>query len=157
MSRFAKQRAESQSQPRTISSHNQSVEYAYISLQRTQRGLMGLLTACAIIGMTTLRVPPAAIGNRTLVPIILSTTLLIFAYSLRTSMVLPSLEALRRNPGDQKILSRWSRANLIVLCLCGAVGVMGFATQLLGAPPSIALSIYGIAIAYLFLLRPVKP
>jgi hypothetical protein len=157
MSRFAKQRAESQSQPRAISSHIQSVEYAFISLQRTQRGLIGMLTACAIIGMTTLKVPPAPISNRTLVPIILSTTLLILAYSLRTSMVLPSLEALRRNPGDPKILSRWSRNSLIVICLCGTVGVMGFATQLMGAPPSISLSIYLIAIAYLFLLRPVKP
>jgi heme A synthase len=137
MSRFAKQRAESQSQP--------------------QRGLMGMLTACAIIGMTTLKAPPAAIGNRTFVPIILSTSLIVFAYSLRTSMVLPSLEELRRNPRDPKALSRWSRNNLIVLCLCGAVGIMGFATQLLGAPAPISLSIYAIAIAYLFLLRPAKP
>jgi hypothetical protein len=34
---------------------------------------------------------------------------------------------------------------------------MGFATQLLGAPAPISLSIYAIAIAYLFLLRPAKP
>jgi len=118
---------------------------------------MGMLTACAIIGMTTLKAPPAAIGNRTFVPIILSTTLLVFAYSLRTSMVLPSLEELRRNPSDPKALGRWSRNNLIVQCLCGAVGLMGFATQLLGTPSLISLTIYAIAIAYLFLLKPAKP
>ena len=34
---------------------------------------------------------------------------------------------------------------------------MGFAMQLLGAATSIALTLYVIAIAYLFLLRPAKP
>lgn len=157
MSRFAKQRAQLQSEPRTISSQIQSVEYVYRSLERTQRGLMGMLTACAILGMTALKAPPAALGNRMFVPIILSTTLLVFAYSLRASLVVPSLEELRRNPSDPKALSRWSRNNLIVQCLCGAVGMMGFATQLLGAPTPISLSIYAIAIVYLFVLKPAKP
>ena len=58
---------------------------------------------------------------------------------------------------DPKILKRWSRNNLIVLALCGAVGLMGFAMQLLGAATSIAFTLYIIAIAYLFLLRPAKP
>jgi hypothetical protein len=155
MSRFAKQRA--QSSPGPVSSNNQSVENVYLSLQRTQRGLMGMLTGCAVVGMTVLKTPPGSLSNRVFLPVILSTSLLVFAYSIRNSMVVPSLEELRRNPGDPKALSRWSRNNLIVQCMCGAVGMMGFATQLLGAPTPIALTLYGIAIAYLFLLRPAKP
>ncbi len=69
-------------------------------------------------------------------------------------MVLPSLAELRRNPRDPKLLKRWSRNNLIMQSLCAAVGLLGFAMQLLGAATPIALTLYAIAIAYLFLLRP---
>jgi hypothetical protein len=72
-------------------------------------------------------------------------------------MVLPALAELRRDPRNAQLLGRWSRNNLIVLALCGAVGLMGFAMQLLGAATSIAFTLYIIAIAYLFLLRPAKP
>jgi hypothetical protein len=116
-----------------------------------------MLIACAVLGMTIFRVPPGTLGSRTYLPIIFSTTLLTFAYTIRNSMVLPSLAELRRNPRDPAILKRWSRNNLIVLCLCAAVGLLGFAMQLLGAATTIALTLYAIAIAYLFLLRPVKP
>jgi hypothetical protein len=154
MSRFSQK---AQSEPRTIPASVQSVEIAYLSLQRTQRGLVGMLIACAVLGMTIFRVPPGTLGSRTYLPIIFSTTLLTFAYTIRNSMVLPSLAELRRNPRDPAILKRWSRNNLIVLCLCAAVGLLGFAMQLLGAATTIALTLYAIAIAYLFLLRPVKP
>jgi len=138
MSRFS-QKAESQ--PPTLPPSIQSVEFAYISLQRTQRGLVGMLVACAILGMTVFRVPPGTLGSRTFLPIICSTTLLTFAYTVRNAMVLPSLAELRR----------------IVQCLCAVVGLLGFAMQLLGAATPIALTLYAIAVAYLFLLRPVKP
>jgi hypothetical protein len=154
MSRFSQK---AQSEPRTIPASVQSVEIAYLSLQRTQRGLVGMLIACVVLGMTIFRVPPGTLGSRTYLPIIFSTTLLTFAYTIRNSMVLPSLAELRRNPRDPAILKRWSRNNLIVLCLCAAVGLLGFAMQLLGAATTIALTLYAIAIAYLFLLRPVKP
>ncbi len=55
-------------------------------------------------------------------PVILATSLLTFAYTIRNAMVLPSLAELRRNPRDPKLLKRWSRNNLIVLSLCAAVG-----------------------------------
>jgi hypothetical protein len=154
MSRFAKK---AQSQPAVMSVQNQSVDFAYLSLQRTQRGLVGMLLACAILGMTVFKSPVGALSSRIFVPVIFSTSLLVFAYTIRNSMVLPSLEELRRNPRGPKVLSRWSRNNLIVLCLCGAVGLMGFATQLLGATAPISLTLYAIAIAYLFLLQPAKP
>jgi hypothetical protein len=154
MSRFAKK---AQSQPTALPVSLQSIEFAYISLQRTQRGLVGMLIACAVLGMTVFQGQPGTLGSRTFLPIIFSTTLLTFAYTIRNSMVLPSLADLRRNPRDEKILKRWSRNNLIVQCLCAAVGLLGFAMQLLGASTPIPLTMYAIAIAYLFLLRPVKP
>ena len=72
-------------------------------------------------------------------------------------MVLPALAELRRNPRSAQLLKRWSRNNLIVLSLCGAVGLLGFAMQLLGAATSDFAHLYAIAIGYLFLLRPAKP
>ncbi len=92
-----------------------------------------------------------------LLPVILSTSLLTFAYTIRNSMVLPSLAELRRNPRDPKLLKRWSRNNLIVQSLCAAVGLTGFAMQLLGAATPLALTLYAIAVGYLFLLRPLRP
>jgi hypothetical protein len=71
--------------------------------------------------------------------------------------VLPSLAELRRNPRDAQALSRWSRNTLIVQSLCAAVGLIGFALQLLGASTVIPFTLYAIAVAYLFLLRPIKP
>lgn len=154
MSRFAKK---TQSQPGPLAIQTQPVAIAYLSLQRTQRALVAMLVACAVLGMTVFRVPPGTLGDRTFLPIIFSTTLLTFSYVVRNSMVLPALAGLRRNPRDAKLLKRWSRNNLIVLSLCAAVGLMGFAMQLLGAATSIALTLYAIAIGYLFLLRPARP
>ena len=154
MSRFAEK---SQSQPAALPATLQSVEAAYISLQRTQRALVGMLLACAVLGSTVFRVPPGTLGSRTFLPIILSTTLLTFAYTTRNSMVLPSLAELRRNPRDPKLLQRWSRNNLIVQSLCALVGLTGFAMQLLGAATPVALTLYAIAVGYLFLLRPTRP
>jgi disulfide bond formation protein DsbB len=154
MSRFAKK---SQSQPGALPFQAQSVEFAYLSLQRTQRGLVGMLIACAILGMTVFQVPSGTLGKRTFLPVILSTSLLTFAYTIRNAFVLPSLAELRRNPRDVKVLKRWSRNNLIVQSLCAAVGLLGFAMQLLGAAMPISLTLYAIAVGYLFLLRPVKP
>jgi hypothetical protein len=154
MSRFSQK---ARSQPSAISLPIQSVEFAFLSLQRTQRGLVGMLLACAVLGMTIFHAPPGTLGQRTFLPIILSTSLLTFAYTARNTMVLPSLAELRSNPRDPKILKRWSRNNLIVQALCAAVGLMGFAMQLLGAATPVALTLYAIAVGYLILLRPVKP
>ncbi len=154
MSRFAKK---AQSQPAALAFQNQPIAVAYLSLQRTQRALVAMLAACAVLGMTVFRVPPGALGNRTLLPIIFSTSLLTLAYVVRTAMVLPALAELRRNPRNAHLLKRWSRNNLIVLSLCGAVGLMGFGMQLLGAATPISLTLYVIAVGYLFLLRPAKP
>lgn len=154
MSNFAKK---AESQPTTLSSQYQSVEFAYITLQRTQRGLAGMLLACAVLGRTVFKAPPGTLGNRTFLPIILSTSLLAFAYTIRNSFVLPSLAELRRNPRDPQALKRWSRNNLIVQSLCAAVGLLGFAMQLLGAATPIGLTLYAISLVYLFLLQPAKP
>jgi len=154
MSHFAKK---ARSRPAALPSHTQPVQFAYLSLQRTQRGLVGMLAVCAVLGMTVFQGRPGTLGNRTYLPIIVSTTLLTLAYTIRNSMVLPSLAELRRNPRDPQVLQRWSRNNLIVQSLCAAVGLLGFAMQLLGAATPIALTLYVIAIAYLFLLRPLKP
>ncbi len=154
MPRFAKK---ARSQPGALQAPIQSVEFAYVSLQRTQRGLVGMLVACAVLGMTVFHAPPGTLGNRIFLPIILSTTLLTFAYSTRNAMVLPSLVELRRDPRDPKLLKRWSRNNLIVQSLCAAVGLIGFAMQLMGAATVISLTLYAIAVSYLFLLGPVRP
>ena len=154
MSRFAKR---TQPQPVALAFQTQPVAVAYLSLQRTQRALVAMLAVCAVLGMTVFRVPPGTLGNRTFLPIIFSTSLLTLAYVVRNAMVLPALAELRRDPRNAQLLGRWSRNNLIVLALCGAVGLMGFAMQLLGAATSIAFTLYIIAIAYLFLLRPAKP
>ncbi len=154
MSRYAKKQ---QAAPVVIPVQTQAVEYAYVSLQRTQRGLVGMLVACAVLGMTVFRVPPGTLGSRTFLPIILSTSLLTFAYTIRNAMVLPSLAELRRSPRNGDALRRWHRNNLIVMCLCAAVGLLGFAMQLLGAATAIAVTLYAIAVGYLFLLRPAKP
>jgi hypothetical protein len=116
-----------------------------------------MLAVCAVLGMTVFQARPGTLGNRTYLPIIASTTLLTFAYTIRNAMVLPALAELRRNPRDPQALKRWSRNNLIMQSLCAAVGLTGFAMQLLGAATAIALTLYVIAIAYLFLLRPLKP
>lgn len=154
MSRFSEK---ARSEPGSLAAPGQAVEFAYVSLQRTQRGLVGMLIVAAILGTTVFHVPPGTLDNRTFLPIIFATTLLTFAYTLRTSMVLPALAEVRRNPRDEKTVRRWQRNNLIVQSLCAAVGLMGFAMQLLGAAMPIAIALYAIAVAYLFLLRPVKP
>jgi hypothetical protein len=154
MSRFAKKM---QSQPTALAFQTQTVADAYLSLQRTQRALVAVLAVCAALGITVFRVQPGTLGNRTFLPIILSTSLLTLSYVVRNAMVLPALAELRRSPYNAQLLKRWSRNNLIVLALCGAVGLMGFAMQLLGAATSIALTLYAIAIGYLFLLRPIRP
>jgi len=146
-----------QSQPTALAFQTQTVADAYLSLQRTQRALVGVLAVCAALGMTVFRVQPGTLGNRTFLPIIFSTSLLTLSYVVRNAMVLPALAELRRNPYNAQLLKRWSRNNLIVLALCGAVGFMGFAMQLLGAATAIALTLYVIAIGYLFLLRPIRP
>jgi len=147
MSRFA-QRAQTDVQ---------SVEAAYTALQRSQRTVVGMLVACALVGTVMFRGVRNVLGNRIYLPVIVATTLLGFAYTLRNSMVLPALAELRRNPGDPVRLKRWSRGNLIVQGLCAAVGLSGFALQILGAAPPIPIAMYAIAAAYLFLLRPTKP
>jgi hypothetical protein len=157
MSRFSEKSKKSPSQPSALPLQIQAVEFAYLSLQRTQRGLVGMLVTCAVLGMTVFQAPPGTLGSRTFLPIIFSTTLLTFAYTVRNSMVLPSLAELRRSPRDPMLLKRWSRNNLIMQSLCAAVGLLGFAMQLLGAATAISLTLYTIAIAYLFLLRPIKP
>jgi len=154
MSRFSQK---ARSEPGALPLSMQNVQLAYLSLQRTQRALVGMLVLCAVLGTTVFHAPPASLGNRTFMPVILSTALLTFAYTLRTSMVLPSLIELRRNPRDPKILKRWSRNNFIVLTLCAAVGLVGFGLQLFGAATPVAFTLYAIAVAYLILLRPVRP
>jgi hypothetical protein len=154
MSRFSEK---ARSEPAAVPLSMQSVQVAYLSLQRTQRALVGMLVACAVLGTTVFHAPSGSLGNRSFLPVILSTALLTFAYTLRTSMVLPSLMELRRNPRDPKILKRWSRNNFIVLTLCAAVGLMGFALQLFGAATPVAFTLYAIAVGYLILLRPVRP
>lgn len=155
MSRFAKKSQRSQPQPVALSSA--AIEFAFLSLQRTQRGLVGMLVVSAVLGMTVFRPAVGTLGYRAFLPVIFSTTLLTFAYSVRNFMVLPSLAALRRSPRDPKLLKSWSRNNLVMQSLCAAVGMLGFAIQLMGAAAPIALTMYAIAIAYLFLLRPVRP
>jgi hypothetical protein len=157
MSRFAEKSQKSPKQPGALPIQIQAVEFAFLSLQRTQRGLVGMLATCFVLGMTVFHGPPGTLGTRTFLPIIFSTTLLTFAYTVRNAMVLPALSELRRNPRDPKLLQRWSRNNLIMQSLCAAVGLLGFAMQLMGAPTAIALTLYAIAIAYLFLLHPIKP
>lgn len=163
MSRFAEKSQKSQSQksqsrPAALPPiQSQPIEFAYLSLLRTQRGLAGMLVTCAVLGMTVFQAPPANLGSRTFLPIVFSTTLLTFAYTFRNFAVLPALGALRRNPQDPSILKRWSRNNLIMQSLCAAVGLLGFAMQLMGAAMPISLTLYVIAIAYLFLLRPIRP
>jgi hypothetical protein len=154
MSRFSEK---AQSAPPTLPASIQSVQNAYLSLQRTQRTLVGLLILCAILGMTVFHPAPGTLGRRTYMPVIFSTVLLTFAYTVRNSMVLPALLELRRNPRDPAALHRWSRNNLIVLCLCTVVGMFGFALQLMGAATPVSLVLYSIAISYLFLLHPAKP
>jgi disulfide bond formation protein DsbB len=154
MSRFAKK---AQAHPGALSTQTQALEFAYQSLVKTQRGLVGMLIGCAILGMTVFHVPSGTLGNKTYLPIILSTTLLTFAYTIRNAMVLPALAELRRSPRDPRLLKRWGRNNLFVQLLCAAVGLIGFAMQLLGAATPVAATLYAIAVAYLFLLRPVRP
>jgi disulfide bond formation protein DsbB len=154
MSRFSEN---SQSQPGLATANVQAVESAYLALQRTQRALVGMLIACAILGTAVLHGTSGALGNRIYLPVILATSLLTFAYSIRNGMVLPALAELRRNPRDPKLLQRWSRNNLIVQALCAAVGLTGFGLQLFGAATPLALTMYVIAAAYLFLLRPTRP
>jgi hypothetical protein len=154
MSRYSQK---SETQPGAATATNQAVEAAYLALQRTQRTVVGMLIACAIVGTVAFRGTQSVLGNRIYLPVIFATTLLGFAYTLRNSMVLPSLGELRRNPRNPDLLKTWSRNNLIVQALCALVGLMGFALQLLGAAPPIPIALYAISGAYLFLLRPVRP
>ena len=146
-----------ETQPGAATVHVQAVEAAYLALQGTQRTVVGMLVACAIIGTVMFRGMRSVLGNRIYLPVIAATALLTFAYTARNSLVLPALAELRRNPRDPRLLKRWSRNNLIVQGLCAAVGMTGFALQLLGAAPPIPIALYAIAAAYLFLLRPTRP
>ena len=153
MSRFSQK---DRAQPGAAAAQVQAVEAAYVALMRAQRWLVGMLVACAMIGLK-LHGPPGVLGNRIYLPAILATSLLTLAFTLRGRLVLPSLAELRGNPRDPALLRRWSRNTLIVQLLCTAVGLTGFALQLLGAATSLALTLYAIAFAYLFMLRPVRP
>jgi hypothetical protein len=158
MSRFSEK---SQSQPGMAVVHVQAVEAAYLALQRVQRTLVGMQVACAIFGTYfSAKAPqamPGVLGSRIYLPVIFATSLLTFAYTIRNSMVLPALGELRRNPRDPMLLKRWSRNNLIVQTMCAGVGLTGFALQLMGASRPIPLTLYAIAVGYLFLLRPARP
>ena len=150
-------RSRKKTPPTIVAPPTEAVQVAYLSLQRTQLGLVVLLAICALLGLTVFRAPRPLLGHRIFMPVIFSTVLLTFAYTVRNSMVLPALDRLRRNPRDPKLLKSWSRSSLAVLMLCAAVGMMAFALQLAGAATQIVLTLYSIAIAYLFLLRPVQP
>jgi hypothetical protein len=139
------------------SADTKAVESAYLSLVRTQRALAFMLVFCAVLGATVLHPASQAPRSVLYLPIIFATSLLTFAYMLRNVMVQASLSELRRDPRNPALLRRWSRNNLLVLALCAAVGLIGFALQLLGAPLSLAIAVYVIAVSYLFLLRPMRP
>ena len=158
MSRFSQKfrSQHSRSQPGAATAQVQAVESAYVALMRSQRWLVGMLIACAIVGFK-LHGPLGVLGNRIYLPAILATSLLTLAFTLRNRLVLPSLNGLRASPRDAMLLRRWSRNTLMVQLLCTAVGLTGFALQLLGAPTSLALTLYAIAFAYLFMLRPLRP
>ena len=156
MSKFS-QKARSQPGTVPLKITIESVEYAYLALRRSQRWLMGMVVACAVLGTAVFHGPLGTLGNRSILPVIFCTAALTFAYTLRTSMVTPALLELRRNPRDPKLLKRWSRNNFIVMALCAAVGLGGFAMQLFGAAMPVSLTLYAIAVAYLILLRPVRP
>jgi hypothetical protein len=154
MSRFAEKH---RSHPGAAASQYPAVESAYTALMRAQRWFVGMLIACAILGLTVLHGPPVLLGRRTFLPAIFATSLMALAFTLRNRLVLPSLAELRANPRDAAALRRWSRNNLIMQFLCSGVGLTGFALQLLGAPMFLALTLYVIAFTYLVLLRPVRP
>ena len=154
MSRFAEKY---RSQPGEAAAQYPAVQSAYDALMRSQRWFVGMLVACAMLGLTVLHGPRVLLGRRTFLPAIFATSLMALAYTLRGQLVLPSLAELRANPRDSGALRRWSRNTLIVQFLCSAVGLTGFALQLLGAPMFLALTLYVIAFAYLILLRPMRP
>ena len=116
-----------------------------------------MLVLCAVLGMTVFpdRREPSA--TRTFLPIILLHHAAHFR--LHHPQCHGAARALRTapQPARPQLLKRWSRNNLIMQSLCAAVGLLGFAMQLLGAATPIALTLYAIAIAYLFLLRPIRP
>ncbi len=132
MSRFAKR---SSAATRALwPSRLQPVEVAYLSLQRTQRGLVGMLVVCAVLGMTVFRVPPGTLGNRTFLPIIFSTSLLTFAYIVRNAMVLPAAGGIAPQPPRPETAQALEPQQSHRAGRCArAVGLMGFAMQLLGA------------------------
>ena len=150
MSRFAERY---RTQPGQI----QQVETAYLSLMRAQRAFVGVMIACALLGATVLHGRQTAPVGRLYLPVILATALLTFAFVMRNAMVLPALAELRRDPRNPLLLRRWGRFTLMVQGLCVAVGLTGFALQLMGSQLMLPLAIYGIAVAYIFLLRPVRP
>ena len=154
MSRFAQKY---RSEPGAAATQFPAVQSAYTALMRAQRWFVGMLITCAILGLTVLHGPPALLGRRLFLPAILASSLMALAFTLRNRLVLPSLAELRANPRDAGTLRRWSRNNLIVQFLCSAVGLTGFALQLLGAPMFLAITLYVIAFVYLILLRPVRP
>lgn len=134
----------------------EAVQVAYNRLRTTQRAFLLIIVACAAFGFTLGR-GQGSLGNRTYLPVIFATTVLTLAYTLRNSLVLPSLGELRRNPHNAVALARWHRNSVIVMALCAAMGLLGLALQLFGAAVPIVLVMYAIAIAYLFLLGPLRP
>ena len=154
MSRFAQKY---RSQPGEAAAQYPAIESAYVALMRAQRWFVGMLIACAILGLTVLHGPPMLVGRRTFFPAIFASSLMALAYTLRNQLVRPSMTELRANPRSTEALRRWTRNSLIVQFLCSAVGLTGFALQLLGAPMFLAITLYVIAFAYLILLRPERP
>ena len=133
-----------------------AVQAAYNALRGTQRALLLVIVFCAAFGFTLGR-GAGSLGNRTYLLVIFATTVLTFAYTLRNSMVMPSLGELRRNPHNEVALARWRRNSVIVMSLCTVVGLLGLALQLFGASVPIVLAMYAIAAVYLFLLGPIRP
>jgi hypothetical protein len=157
MSKYSRKIEKTTPQKLTVSVAPPEVERVWLGLRRTQQGLAVLLLICAAAGALLFRASQTRASGVAVMPAVLASIVLTFAYSARNQFVLPALEELRRNPRDPRRLEIWRKATLRVQGMCAMVGLAGFAAQAMGAATAVSLILYAIAIAYLFLLRPEHP
>ena len=133
-------------------------------LERTLQSLklihMGMISAVIIYGIFgefVLHPQPRGLGSIPLILVVIASSMLTFAYTARSSMVLPAEEQVRRAPDDSTSVMRWRSGVLITIMLCEGVGLLGFVLRILGGPPIVAIVMYAISLGYLIMLAPKKP
>ena len=127
------------------------------SLKLIHMGMISAVVVYGIVGEFVLHPQPRGLGSVPLILVVIASSMLTFGYTIRTSMVLPAEEQVRRDPDNPAVVMRWRSGVLISIMLCEGVGLLGFVLRILGGPPIVAIVMYAISLGYLIMLAPKQP